>query len=237
MKWIVAILAAALAAAPALAQQPQQKKPASKPSGTTLRKCVDEQGVTQYYDKNPPAGCKDREITEMTTKGVTKKTIAAPPTEEERKARDEEAARRAEEEKRQKEQARKDKALLETYTTEMEIDLARDRNLQAVESSIQSIEVRLKTAKGRNAQFSQQVEGYTKQGKPVPSDLKEDADESQKEVARLQQELEIKNRERDGIRARFDADKQRFRELKSKSDAFQQEMSGQKPAAAPAPKK
>lgn len=228
MKWIVAILAAALAASPALAQQ----KPGSKPAAT-LRKCVDEKGVTQYYDKNPPPGCKDKEITEMSTKGVTTKTIAAPPTEEQRKTQADEAARRAEEEKRQRDQARKDKALLDTYTTETEIDLARDRNLQAVESTIQNIELRLKAAKSRNVQFSQQADGLTRQGKPLPDGLKEDVAQSQQEVGRLQQELEIKTRERDAIRARYDADKQRFRELKGKSDAFQQEISGQKPAAAP----
>ncbi|HEX6828617.1 MAG TPA: hypothetical protein VF104_06520, partial [Burkholderiales bacterium] len=111
MKWILAMLCAALAASPALAQQK-----AGKPSAT-LRKCVDEQGVTQYYDRNPPPGCKDSEITEMTTKGVPRKTIAAPPTEEERKARADDAARQADDEKKQKEQARKDKALLDTYTT------------------------------------------------------------------------------------------------------------------------
>lgn len=231
MKWILAVLGAALAASPVLAQQ---QKPGSKPSTTTLRKCVDEQGVTQYYDKNPPPGCKDREITEMTTKGVPKKTISAPPTEEQRKAQAEEAARKAEEEKRQKDQARKDKALLDTYTSEKEIDLARDRNLQAVEGTIQNIEARLKSAKVRNAQFTQQSEGFARQGKPLPEGLKEDTAASQKDVERLQQELEIKNRERDAIRARYEADKQRFRELKGKSDAFQQELSGQKPAAAPA---
>lgn len=230
MKWIIAILCAALAASPALAQQKPGK------TAPTLKKCVDEQGVTQYYDKNPPPGCKDREITEMTTKGVTKKTIGAPPTEEERKTRAEDAARQAEEEKRQKEQARKDRALLDTYTTEQEIDLARDRNLQSVEATIQNIELRLKAARDRHGQHTRQADSLTRQGKPLSEDLKEDLAGSQKEVGRLEEELTIKTRERDAIRARFDADRQRFRELKAKSDAFQQEMSGQKPAAA-APRK
>jgi chromosome segregation ATPase len=229
MKWIAAILCAAVAAAPALAQQ---KKTPTKP-GATLRKCVDEQGVTHYYDKTPPPGCKDREITEMTGQGVTKKTIAAPPTEEERRARAEDTARQAEEEKRRKEQARRDKALLDTYTTEKEIDLARDRNLQSVEATIQNIELRLKTANDRRNHYNRQAEGFTRQGKPQPDGLKDNLARSEKEVQRLQEELSARTRERDAIRGRFDADKERFRELKARSDAFQQEVSGQKPAAAP----
>ncbi|HEX6828102.1 MAG TPA: hypothetical protein VF104_03885, partial [Burkholderiales bacterium] len=155
---------------------------------------------------------------------------AAPPTEEERKARADDAARQADDEKKQKEQARKDKALLDTYTTENEIDLARERNLQAVEATIQSVDVRLKAARDRNSQFARQADGLAKQGKPLPDGLKDDVAESQKEVERLQQESEIKTRERDAIRARYDADKKRYRELKARSDSFQQEMSGQKPA-------
>lgn len=229
MKWILAVLCAAVAATPALAQQKQ-----SKPS-TTLKKCVDEQGVTQYYDKNPPPGCKDKEITEMSTKGVTKKTIAAPPTEEEKKSRADDAARKVDEEKQRKEQERRDKALLDTYTSEKEIDLARDRNLNATEATLKNTELRLKAAQGRLDQHSKQADNLTKQGKPLGDHLTEDLGESKKEVARLQDELAVKQKEREAIKARFEADKVRFRDLKAKSpENFQP---APPPAAAPAPKK
>ncbi|HSD61662.1 MAG TPA: hypothetical protein VLC55_12490 [Burkholderiales bacterium] len=230
MKWILSILCAALAAQPVLAQQ----KPQSKPTAV-LRKCVDEQGVTQYYDKNPPPGCQDKEITEMSTKGVPKKTISAPPTEEEKKAKADDAARKVEEDKLRKEQDRKDKALLDTYTTEKEIDLARERNLQATEATLKNTELRLKSAQGRLDQYSKQADNLTKQGKAVPDHLQEDLNGSKKEVAKLQDELVQKQKEREAIKARFEADKLRFRELRAKSpENFQPASQG---AAAPAQKK
>ncbi len=203
MKWIFIALSTCILASPVAA--------------ATLRKCVDEKGGTHYYDKNPPAACKDREITEMTTKGVVKKTISAPPTEEEIRAREEEAARKKEEEKRLAIQQRRDTALLQTYTTEQEIDLARDRNLQSTDASIKGIEPRLNSARVRLDQRRTQAAGLTKQGKPVPDWLSEELGASEKEVARLDAEMAAKRKERDEIQARFEADKQRFRELKSQA--------------------
>jgi len=203
MKWIFIALSTCILASPVAA--------------ATLRKCVDEKGGTHYYDKNPPAACKDREITEMTTKGVVKKTISAPPTEEEIRSREEEAARKKEEEKRLAIQQRRDTALLQTYTTEQEIDLARDRNLQSTDASIKGIEPRLNSARVRLDQRRTQAAGLTKQGKPVPDWLSEELGASEKEVARLDAEMAAKRKERDEIQARFEADKQRFRELKSQA--------------------
>ncbi len=203
MKWIFIALSTCILASPVAA--------------ATLRKCVDEKGGTHYYDKNPPAACKDREITEMTTKGVVKKTISAPPTEEEIRSREEEAARKKEEEKRLAIQQRRDTALLQTYTTEQEIDLARDRNLQSTDASIKGIEPRLNSARVRLDQRRTQAAGLTKQGKPLPDWLSEELGASEKEVARLDAEMAAKRKERDEIQARFEADKQRFRELKSQA--------------------
>ena len=203
MKWILFALSAGLLAWPATA--------------ASLKKCVDEKGGTHYYDKNPPAACKDQEITEMNTRGVVKKTIAAPPSEGELKSQEEEAARKKEEEKRLAMQQRRDTALLQTYTNEKEIDLARDRNLQAADAAIQSIEPRLNAARARLDQRAKQAENFNKQGKPLPDWLAEEMAASEKELARLDAEMAVKQKERDDIRARFEADKERFRELKARS--------------------
>lgn len=203
MKWILIALSASLLALPATA--------------ASLKKCVDEKGGTHYYDKNPPAACKDQEVTEMNTRGVVKKTISPPPSEQEVKAREEEATRKKEEEKRLATQQRRDTALLQTYTTEKEIDLARDRNLQAADAAIKGIEPRLNAAQARLDQRTKQAENFTKQGKPLPDWLVEETAVSEKEVARLNAEMAAKQKERDEIQARFEADKERFRELRARS--------------------
>jgi hypothetical protein len=215
MRWLFVILWAMLLASPALAQ--------TKPQGkATLKKCVDDEGVTQYYDKNPPPGCKDKEITEMSNKGVVKKTIDAPPTEEQKKSKADEAARKQDEARKAEERKRHDTALLATYASEKEIDLARERNLQANEATLKNSELRLKTARGKLDQDKAQAESITKQGKPLPDWLKDDLAANESEVKRLQEEFSVRQKEQDNIRARFEADKQRYRELKAQQDSLQQ---------------
>jgi hypothetical protein len=215
MRWPLVIFSAMLLAQPALAQ--------TNPKGkTTFKKCVDDQGVTQYYDKTPPPGCKDKEITEMSDKGVVKKTIDAPPTEEQKKARADEAARKQDDARKAEEQTRHDTALLATYSNEREIDLARERNLQANEAILKNSELRLKTAQGKLDQNRRQAEGLAKQGKPVPDWLRVDLANNETEVKRLQEEFSARQKDQEHIRARFEADKQRYRELRTQQDAIQQ---------------
>ena len=203
-------------AQPALAQtKPAQPKSGATKPGTTLKKCQDAKGATYYYDKTFPPECEQADVTEMSTKGVVKKTISAPPTEEEKKAKADEALHKQDEAKKAEQQARRDRALLDTYTEEREIDLARDRNLQANEAALKNAQLRLKSAQAKLAQSRQQADSVAKQGNPRPDWLAEELAGNEKELKRVQEDLAARQKEQDTIRARFDADKQRFRELKA----------------------
>lgn len=179
-----------------------------------LYKWVDENGQV-HYSQNMPPEHKDKSSTELDKSGrVLKKNDAAPPPETARL--DEEGiARKRLEEKRLYEQRRRDSALINTYTTEAEIDVARDRNLMLPTQAIKGIEPRLKVAWARLEALKKQTEPYEKAGKPVPDALKEDLAMQEKEVAQFEGELRAKQTEATHIREKYEADKMRFRELSS----------------------
>lgn len=189
---------------------------ASLPAGAgTIKKWVDEHGVTHYGDTIPPQYV-NQGSTELSTKGVVVKKTERAQTPEERRAQEEEKSRQQDAKLKEQEMQRRDKALLNTYTSEKEIDLSRDRNLQQAEVQSQSAELRIKQVADRLNKYRKQAEGMTKSGKPVAPDLKQDIQDAEREIVRLEESIQQKKKDMEAIRARFEADKQRYRELTGK---------------------
>ncbi|MBU1689318.1 MAG: DUF4124 domain-containing protein [Gammaproteobacteria bacterium] len=179
---------------------------------------VDEHGKTHYGNTVPPQYAQQGN-TELDKKGsVIKKTDAAL-TPEQRKAKEEELAQQKEEDKKKLEQQRRDKALLNTYTTEKEIDLVRDRNLQQGGLQLQSMELRAKQVQPRLDQARKRAVELAAKKRPVPPDLQQEIEEAEKEMQRLQEMTKLRQMEMDAIRARFEDDKKRFRELRQVEEA------------------
>lgn len=187
-----------------------------------LFKCVDEKGVTHYGDTMPPQ-CAKKAITEMSKQGSVVKQYDAPLTPEQLKAQDDERERRREAEKKITEQRLKDHALIATYGSEREFDVARDKDLAALDA-------RKKTLVARNADIDKQLdknqnemEFYkagkskgTKTGKTVeaPPQLVMDYNRSKNERANLDQELAKVDADRVAVVARYDGEKIRWKKLK-----------------------
>lgn len=210
MRWMVSIIVLAFAfIQPVVAQQKTGK----------MLKCVDEKGRTHYYDGTPPPECKGT-TTELSTKGVVLKKGESALSPEEQKAKEEEKARemaRTQEEKQKlRDQQRKDKALLDTYANEKEIDQARDRSLQQANLAIKNAEERLNSARTKHDGLRKQADSLAKEKKPVPDLLKGDLESAEKEVKRLEAEIAQKQKETEVIKTRYAADKQRYLELTQK---------------------
>lgn len=191
---------------------------ASFPAAAKLYKWVDEKGVTHYGDSIPPQYAKQGNE-ELNKKGLVIKKTDAPLTAEQLKAKEEEEAQKKAEEKRQLEQKRRDKALLNTYTNEKEIDLVRDRNLQQGSLQLQSMELRIKQIQPRHAEAQKKAADFTGKGKPVPAYVQQELQETDREMKSLQEMIKQKSQEMDAIRAKFEDDKKRFRELRKIEDS------------------
>ena len=197
----ITVLTCLIAAALALPVQAQQA------GGVRMYKCVDAAGKAYYSDKvNPDCG----QGVEMNRQGVVmkKKEIAKPA-----QSPNEVVAAV----KSTREQERRDRALMATYTSEEEIDAARERSLSLPVQGTKAIETKLDKVNQQLTELKKQADVLATQKKKLPAHLLEDVNASQKEVSTLEADLAQRKVQADSIRARYKADKQRFRELKGAS--------------------
>lgn len=169
-----------------------------------LYKWVDNKGETHYGEVIPPEYA-DRDRVQI------EKGHEVKPTDKPKAATPTSAAKTPED----LEQERRDQALLGTFSNEGEIDLARDRNLQQVNARINSIQERLKTAQADLTAYQKEKNDMVKAGKPVDKVLQEQIDQAAAKQAKLQDDLVKSQAEAEAIKARYDADKKRYRELTS----------------------
>lgn len=159
----------------------------------------------------PPAQCLNKAKT-VFDKGVAK-DVEAPLTPEQRAARDAAAARKAEEDKKAAEQARRDRALLDSYASEKDIDQAQARAITEIEKNAADAQVRLDGALKKKQKLDQEKEFYLK--KKMPAQLDAQIRDNDSEIAAQQKALEEKDSSIAAVKTRFDADKARFRQLKA----------------------
>jgi predicted nucleic acid-binding Zn-ribbon protein len=186
----------------------------SFPVAAKMYKWVDDKGTTHYGETIPPEYAnKDRSELGKSGRVIEKKEVLTP---EERRASEQADAKKRADEEAALERKRRDKALVNTYSNEKEIDLARSRNLQQVEARIDSISSQLKMANDNLLAFQKEADALVKAGKKIHPSLQEDLKESQERLAKLQQDLEKAKTEKATLDARYDADKARYKELTGK---------------------
>lgn len=196
-----AVVALSLALAPAaLAQK--------------LYKWTDEKGVVHYTDKAPDPG---RTGTILDKQGRPVKQIEAAPTPEQARAKEVDDEKQREQAKALETEARRNRALLSSYTTEAEIDLARARAAATVETQIQSAQAYLTQLVKRKKDIDARKARFV--DKPVPAQLDADSVAVDAEYAKNSDLVAQKQRELAAVTARYDADKQRWRELKAQEAA------------------
>ena len=169
-----------------------------------MYKCVDAAGKAYYSDKlNPDCG-EGKELNkqgvEMKRRDVIKPALPA-------------KADPAEPPKTVIEQARRDRALMSTYTSEEEIERARDRSLAIPAQGIKTSEARMEKTNESLTELKKQADTLASQKKPLPPRLLEDVVAAQKNIAVLEADLVQRKAQSEIIKARYEAEKKRFREL------------------------
>ncbi len=173
---------------------------------------VDSNGRVHYSDTLPPTYQKSG-AAEMNKQGLV---IKRTQSEAERRAE----AERQEEEKRveqeRQQQAQLDRALTQTYTSEAEIDLARDRALEHHKLAIKGTEIRAKMVADNLAELKERASRMVRAGRPVPPNLQEQLDQTNKESLDLRRSLLNHEEALLKVREKYEIDKLRFRELTRK---------------------
>lgn len=178
-----------------------------------LYRWVDSNGRVQYSD-TLPATYQKSGAAELNKQGqVIKRTASA-------SEREAEAAHRVEQAKLQRaadEQARLDRALTSTYTTEAEIDLARDRALAHHKLAIQGAEIRAKVVEANLRELNARAAKITASKRAVPSNLQMQLTQSEKESLELKRTILQNQEAMIKVREKYAADKERFKLLVAKS--------------------
>jgi hypothetical protein len=196
-----------------------------------LYKWVDEKGRVQYSDRPPTE--KDKNAVQMTNRGIVVKKLDPAASEEQKKARDEELARKRQEEAKAAEQRRQDRALLLSFSSPLEIDMKRDREVQGIETSIANLREQGRTAHERAGETRRRIDLYSQRGTPATDALKEDLRREQAQVKLIDEEIERRGQEILATRSKYEELKKRYQELREEQSA----NAAPAAAAIPAPPK
>jgi len=181
-------------------------------------KCVDGKGVTHIGD-TPPPGCATVMMYEVTPSGKVIRAIEPTPTPEQAKALAAEAAKKREADLKAAEQKRRDQALISTYGSDKELDVARDRNIEPIKARINTAQERLLQVDKRQKTLDEEMEFYKSgkskgKGKEAPAAMTEELARIEKERVTLQSNIVGYEKEIEQVKVKFDSDKKRWQELK-----------------------
>lgn len=190
------------------------------PAAMAAYKCVDAKGLT-YFGDTPPEACATVTMYEVNSSGTVIRKIEPTPTPEQVKARQEEAERKKEADRAAAEQKRKDLALLNTYSSEREIDVTRDRNIEPLVGRNKLNSERIKAVEKRIQEIEDEMEFYkagkkaTAKTREPPFLLVQELQRARTEKETLEKNIVANEREIDAVKAKFDSDKKRWHDLKA----------------------
>lgn len=170
---------------------------------------VDGNGRVHYSD-TPPTTYQKSGGAELSKQG---NIIRRTQSEAERRAEAERQAEQKQVQLEQQKQAQLDRALTQTYTTEAEIDLARDRALEHHKLAIRGAKIRAKAVDKNLADLRARIANIEKSGRPVGPGLQEQLAQSSKESLDLKRTILNNEEAMEKVREKYAADKTRFREL------------------------
>ena len=127
----------------------------------------------------------------------------------------EEARKAAEAEEIQRAKENYDRVLLATYLTEDDINRSRNTKLEAINATIGVTQSTIDKLQQKLDQEKKKAAGYERKGKALPERLQQDITSLQSQIDDKNGFIAKKEEEKTGLNEKFDAEVERFRELKS----------------------
>jgi hypothetical protein len=150
---------------------------------------------------------------ELNSRGLTVKKSEGSPTGDALRTRQEAEARRKAEEQELAAQRKRDLVLINSYSSESEIDARRDRDVQQLDLTIVGLQTSLKQLRSTELDLRRKVEVFSKSGKPAPEVLTEDLQRVAGEATDTERLISKKRNEQDSVRAKYNELRSRFSEL------------------------
>ncbi len=178
-----------------------------------LYKWVDDEGHTHYSDKVPPTDVK-RARARLDEHGVTVDRVDAAKTPEQLRLEEEETRLRKEQERLAKKQHQEDRVLLRTFRSEDDIMMARDGQIQSVDTYIRVTQSNIKRLKRTLAEMQKNAAELELSGQTISSRYLSDIETKRQALKDSYSSIIERENEKNRIRQSFARDLSRFRELK-----------------------
>jgi len=174
-------------------------------------RCVGTDGK-KYYGSTVPTQCLGQPVEQLNPQGMVIKRFDAQASAAEREKKAAEEDERKKREVISKEEGRRNRALLATYTSDKDIDQARARALKDNEVAVKDIEKRIGGLKTRQTELKKELDFYSGKNKP-PQKLADDIRNNEFDIKTQEELLATKKKEVGQINTRYDEDKKRYAEL------------------------
>lgn len=167
-------------------------------AGNKIIKWVDKNGVTQYGDKLPMPNKADK-ASVLSNQGITIQKI-------------EQKNSNSEQDQAVAAQTRHDNALLASYSSIEEIDIARKRNAKTDEHALATLQQKLDSLRLQLPNNKPKSKAHQK----ASTENVKAVEETLAEITKVERQIKAKEETINGINQRYDKDKARFAELESK---------------------
>ena len=181
-------------------------------------RCTGKDGK-KYYGSTIPMNCVGVPVEQLSKQGTVVKRIDPQGDEKERAEKEAALARKKEEDVATREETRRNRALLATYTNEKDIDDARHRDLADNQKAMAEVQAKIDSIRRTRAKYEKELEFYQdgkKGGAKPPAKLAQDITNADIDLKAQEDLLAVKKKEIATINAKYDEDKKRFVELKRK---------------------
>jgi len=172
--------------------------------------CQDSSGRRVCSDMLPEQ-CRGRPYKVLDSGGNVMREVGPPLTAEERQIQAADNMRRKQLEEAAREQQRKDQALLDTYASLQDIDLSQRKAENDVNQAIAATQAKINEITTRRRKLLDEAEFYRKKG--LPPELDKSLRTAEHELKVEHELLDVKKHDFELIRAKYDADRQRYLEL------------------------
>ena len=174
-------------------------------------RCVGKDGK-KYYGQTVPPQCTGQPVEQLNAQGLVVKRIDAQASADERAKKETEEADRKKREAISKEEGRRDRALLATYTSENDVETSRGRALEGNRAAVKEIEAKVAALRKRQADLAKELASLPDKNNP-PARLTQDIKNAEIDLKAQEGLLATKKRESDTINAKYDDEKKRYLEL------------------------
>ena len=175
--------------------------------------CPDANGRRTCGDTLPDV-CRGKAYRIIDGSGNVIKEVGPPLTAEQRTEAALLEKRRQEQDALAREQRRKDQALLDTYSSVKDIDAAQQQAETDLQRAIDSANAQIDVIREERKKYEREAEFYKK--KNIPAELSKGLRETDYNIKLLEDMREIKRRDYQTVKNKYDSDRKRYLEIMSK---------------------